>query len=279
MKTVRGVLAVAAAIAVIALGSTAAMAVTFNVDVSVGWQNASGQCVGPDTCLGFTGAGGFAGTSLVLNWDNGTTSGDSFLRVGALPPAGGFPNSGAFVGTASGTIDPGQTVRTAELQHENNVLPGSENFLSGITLQTLLEITGPGNEPIIGLGTGGDLNVFVAFNETPNKAPCTPGSISVCDDIFTFISIVADIPFTFQGIDYILQVRGLLDQNGNPTCTQNQNGTTNCTTQEQQINNRFVQITLIELTQNVPAPASLLLVGLGLLGAGALPLLRGRRAA
>jgi len=44
---------VAAAIAVILLGSTAAMAVTFNVDVSVGWINSTGTCVGVDNCLGF----------------------------------------------------------------------------------------------------------------------------------------------------------------------------------------------------------------------------------
>jgi hypothetical protein len=274
MKTVRGVLAVAAAIAVIVLGSTAAMAVTFDVDVSVGWINTSGTCTSGTSCLGFNGTGGFTGTSLILNWDNGTASGDSFLRVGALPDTAGFP-----VGSASTTIDPGQTVRTAEVQHENNVLPGSESFLAGITLQTLLVITAPGGIVILDETNGGALDVNVAFNETPNKAPCTPGSISVCDDIFTFVTIEADIPFTFDGIDYILQVRGLLDQNGNPTCTENQNNTVNCTTQENQINNRFVQITLIELTQNVPAPASLLLVGLGLLGAGALPLLRGRRAA
>jgi hypothetical protein len=270
-------MAVAAAVAVIVLSSSAAMAVTFNVDVSVGWINTTGTCVGADTCLGFNGTGGFAGTSLILNWDNTTTSADSFLRVGALPPAGGFANPGAFVGTASSTIAPGGTVRTAEIQHENNVLPGNENFLAGITLQTLLEITGPANEPILNAGNGGALNVDVSFQETPNKAPCAPGSISVCDDIFTFITIVADIPFEFEGIHYILQVRGLLDQNGNPTCTDNGDGTVNCTTQEQQTNNRFVQIHLVQV--NVPAPASLLLVGLGLLGAGVLPIIRKRLSA
>src|SRR4029453_8477476 len=111
MKTVRGVLAVAAAIVVIGLGWTAAMAVDFNVEVSVGWINTTGTCTSGTTCLGFNGTGGFTGTSLILNWDNGTTSGDSFLRVGALPDTAGFP-----VGSASTTIDPGQTVRTAEVQ-------------------------------------------------------------------------------------------------------------------------------------------------------------------
>lgn len=274
MKTLRAFMAVAAAFAVIGLSSSAATAVTFDVDVAVGWLDATGTCSAGNTCLGFNGAGGFgAGSSLILNWDDATAAGDSFLRVGALPDDTVFPS-----GTGSTTIDPGQTVRTAQIQHENNVLPGEDNDLAQITLRTLLEITGPGGEIILDENNGGLLDVVVDFEETLNQAGTCPGSVGPpCDDVFTFITIEADIPFEFEGVNYILQVRGLLDEFGNPTCTDAGGGTVECFTEEQQINDRFVEITLIQLS--VPAPASLLLVGLGLVGAGVLPIIRKRLSA
>jgi hypothetical protein len=278
MRTVRAFMAVAAVVAVIVFSASAAMAVTFNVQVDVGWVISSGTCAeGGTACLGFTGVGGFAGTALNMNWDNQTAAIDSFLRVGALPDTAGFN-----VGSATTTIDPGQTVRTAQIQHENNPIPEDDNFLGTVTLRTLLTITGPGGEPIIGDGTGGDLDVAVTFLETENQAPCTQTSNtlgSICDDQFTFITIVADIPFTFEGVNYILQVRGLLNPDGTPACEPGAvAGTVNCLTEEEQINDRFVTITLIQVPV-VPAPASLLLVGLGLVGAGVLPIIRKRLSA
>ena len=57
-------------------------------------------------------------------------------------------------------------------------------------------------------------------------------------------------------------------------------GNVNCLTGEGGANDRFVAITLRQVdVPVVPAPASLLLLGLGLLGAGVVPMIRNRRSA
>jgi hypothetical protein len=288
MRTAKALMAVAAVAAVLGWASMAS-AVTFTVEVQVGWVNSTGTCTGGgSTCLGFAGAGGFgAGTSTRLNWDNATAGPDSYLSIGALPDVIGFPpaivtNPVAPTGIAFTTIDPGQTVRTAQIRHTNNDIDNT-SFLANIDLRTLLTITAPGGTVVIGDGTGGDLTVPVTFLETNNhplSGVCSETSNSLgstCDDQFTFFRLDADIPFSFGGQSYILHVAGLLNPNNTPACEDAGGGNVNCLTRENEINDRFVAITL-ELVRT-PAPASLLLVGLGLLGAGVLPIIRKRRSA
>ena len=291
MRTVKALMAVAAVAAVLGWSSMAS-AVTFTVDVQVGWINSTGTCTGGGSaCLGFAGVGGFgAGTSTRLNWDAATVGdADSYLSIGALPLVIGFPaptlvNPTPPTGSGTTTIDPGQTVVTAEIRHTNNDIENT-SFLANITLATLLTITAPGGTVVIGDGiNGGDLLIPVTFLETNNhplSGVCTQTSNtlgSTCDDQFTFFTLNADIPFSFGGQDYILHVRGLLNPDlTTQACEDAGGGQVNCLTAESQINDRFVTITL-ELV-STPAPASLLLVGLGLLGAGVLPIIRKRRSA
>jgi hypothetical protein len=288
MKPLKALVAVAAVAAVIGISAVAAMALPFQVEVSVGWVNSTGVCSPNTACLGFAGVGGFAGTSTRLNWDTQTPSIDSYLSVGALPDVVPFPpNVGSVgaipIGTGTTTIDVNQTVRTAEIRHTNNAIPRDDDFLASITLQTLLRILSPdGTTEIIGDGTGGDLDVKVSFLETTNKAPCTETSNSlksICDDQFTFVTVVADIPFEFEGNHYVLEVRGLLNPDGSFACESAGGGNVNCLTAEGQANDRFVAITLRQVDVPVSAPASLLLLGLGLLGAGVVPMIRNRRSA
>jgi hypothetical protein len=273
-------MAMAAFATMMGLSSVMAIAAPFQVEVSVGWLNATGLCSDGGTgCLGFSGTGGFgAGSSTTMNWDNQTGALDSRLSVGALPDAAATP---PFDGFRTGTIDVGQTVRTAQIRHTNNAIPSADDFLASITLRTLLRILSPdGTTEIIGDGTGGDLDISISFLETLNSAPCnqTSNSLgSVCDDRFTFISLVADIPFDFEGHSYVLQVRGLLNPDGSPACEDAGGGLVNCLTRESAVSDRFVAITLLQV--DVPAPATLLLLGLSLAGAGAVPLIRNRRSA
>lgn len=280
MRTPKVAMALAAFAAVVGLSSGTVMAAPFQVEVSVGWLNATGLCSdGGSGCLGFSGTGGFgAGSSTIMNWDNQTGSIDSRLSIGALPDVSATP---PFDGFRTGTIDVGQTILTAQIRHTNNAIPRADEFFSSVTLRTLLRILSPdGTTEIIGDGTGGDLDISISFLETTNAAPCTETSNSlgsVCDDQFTFISIVADIPFEFEGHSYVLQVRGLLNPDGTPACEDAGGGLVNCLTQENAVSDRFVAITLLQV--DVSAPATLLLLGLGLLGVAALPLIRKRRSA
>jgi hypothetical protein len=272
--------AVATLVGALVMSSGAAMAVTFQVEVHVGWLNATGLCTnGLGTCLGFGGVGGFgAGTSTLLNWDSQSGALDSRLSIGALPDVSATP---PFDGFRTGTIDVGQTVRTAQIRHTNNAIPAADDALSSITLRTLLRILSPdGTTEIIGDGTGGDFDVDISFLETTNRAPCnqTSNSIgSICDDQFTFISIDVDIPFEFDGHRYVLEARGVLNPDGSSACEDAGNGLVNCLTRESAVSDRFVAITLREV--EVPAPASLLLLGLGMVGAGVVPMIRNRRSA
>jgi hypothetical protein len=278
MKPSKVLIAGAVFFAVLGMASVAAMAAPFQVEVSVGWLNGTGLCTnGGSACLGFSGTGGFgAGSSTIMNWDKQSSALDSRLSIGALPDLSATP---PFDGFRAGTIDVGETVRTAQIRHTNNAIPRADHFLSSITLRTLLRILSPdGTTEIIGDGTGGDFDVSISFLETPNTAPCnqTSNSIgSICDDQFTFISLAVDIPFEFDGHSYILQVRGLLNPDGTEACEDAGGGQINCLTRESAVSDRFVAITLLEVA--VPAPASLLLLGLGLVGVGVVPLIRYRR--
>ena len=256
--------------------SSAATATTFDITVNVGWVDASGTCSAGNTCLGFAGTGGFAGTSTRLNWDNATTAIDSYLSIGALPqqPPSNFPanspaNVGSIpVGSATGTItDNNIPIQTAGIRHTNNAIPQEDNFLATIGLNTEL-ILSSGGTTILDL----PFNPTVTFLETKNQAPCTQTSNSLgstCDDQFTFNENLGslDFGFSFGGEDFILHVQGLVNADNSPACEAGAGTTLNCLTREGQANDRFVIASLENVTTpQVPAPAGLLLLGVGLVG-------------
>jgi PEP-CTERM motif len=284
MRTARALLAMVALAAVIGW-SSAAMATTFDIEVTVGFVDATGTCSAGNTCLGF--AGGDATTSTRLNWDNATAATDSYLGIGALPSAIGFPDNVGNVGsiptgTATGTITDdlqgGGIIQTAQIRHTNNVIPDEDNDLATIQLDTNLTLSS-GGQVILDL----PFSTLVSFLETTNTAPCTQTTNtlgSICDDQFTFNENIGtlDIPFSFGGEDFILHVRGLVNADNSFACEPGAGTTLNCLTAEGQVNDRFV-IAFLENVTQVPAPATLLLLGLGLVGVGALPLIRKRRSA
>jgi hypothetical protein len=87
-------------------------------------------------------------------------------------------------------INPGQTLRTAQIQHGNRLIPEDDRFLITITVRTLLEITRSGGEVIVDESKG-LLDVLVTFLETDNDGTCTE---QATHSARTFISLAALSP-------------------------------------------------------------------------------------
>lgn len=119
-----------------------------------------------------------------------------------------------------------------------------------------------------------DSDVQIEFTETFNGGVCPGPNVGPpCNDFFSFTTdTFGEVTFESGGITYLLQF-DLFTNDPNIVITGN-----TVWTGEGDINDLWVIMRLTQITQQVPVPGSLLLLGAGFLGTAALGVVRRRRA-
>ena len=273
----------AAGLLALVVGQVApASAVTFNYSQSTGWTQGTAA-----TEVGFPIAGVPATTTSGVEFFEPAVNPDPALHLGDnAPPPNTFTTIGwgCTLGTGANCAAPGQTevfvdpklnpsrsslfllglagtvsddgvfVTISHLEHKNQPING--RTLTSIEIDTILRIST--NPP-----TSDSTNLSVAFKETLNLAPCATnntGSVP-CEDFFTFdFSSFAPLIITDNGQQYKVefQLANLTNAFFDPS-------TGTFFTAEGQTSSVDVQMAI---TKIVPEPATLMLLGTGLIGVG-----------
>jgi len=202
----------------------------------------------------------------------------SWGQTGATEPwDGGTNRSGLEIEDVSpqpGTVfTNGAIAPTSEITHYNNSIAGEYATLDTATLRTALTLSAvdPDPAPEDPLALAEALIFDIDFIETPNDGSCGFPSDSNCDDIFVIAFGALANSFDYLGVTYniaIVTLSGNINPLPNATCAEAgvANGCLGFTTPEGE--NTPVDFGIL-ITQ-VPAPGALAVMGMGLLGLGAL---------
>ena len=255
---------------------------TFNYQQAAGFIDGS-ETPGPDQILfdNSLGAAGAANAYADIGWGN--------FQTCAAPPCAISPNQSALLlDSISGTIAVGETKIITTLTHRN--IDIDEPFLASVDITSILRLFIPPDSAFPDPAVLTDVNTIpITFNETDNHpvgglAGCDPTiqqSLTPCDDYFEFplggfasITFQADtdgngIPETYT-LTFDIQPLGTIipiDTDGDGIFD-----TGRIITEEGSTNTIDIVMTL-QLVPT-PVPATLLLLGLGLLGAGVVGRLR-----